>query len=70
MRVVVDRDLCEANQLCMRLAPEVFHVDEADRLHILVARVDPEHRDRVRRAVRACPRQALSLVDEAEERSR
>jgi ferredoxin len=69
MRVLVDRDLCEANQVCMRLAPEVFQVDEADQLHVLVAHVGPELGERVRRAVRACPKQALSLVEEAEESS-
>jgi ferredoxin len=64
MKVVVDRDRCEANQACMRAAPEVFHVDDADQLHVLVARVTPELLSKVERAVRACPKRALSLVEE------
>ena len=64
MKVVVDRDRCEANQVCMRMAPEVFHVDEADQLHVLVERVTPELRAKVERAVKACPKRALSLVEE------
>jgi ferredoxin len=62
MKVIVDSDLCEANQMCMRIAPAVFRVDEADRLHILVESVEPELVDRVESAVRACPRQALRLL--------
>jgi ferredoxin len=63
MKIVVDRDLCEANQVCMRIAPDVFRVDETDRLHILVDDVGPELRERVERAVKRCPRQALALVE-------
>ncbi|WP_437806936.1 ferredoxin [Sorangium sp. So ce1078] len=62
-RILVDRDLCEANQACMRAAPEAFRVDEEDRLHILLDEVDPALRPKVERAVRACPRRALALVD-------
>ena len=32
LRIVVDRDLCEANGECMRAAPEVFLVDDNDKL--------------------------------------
>jgi ferredoxin len=68
MRVLVDRDLCEANQVCMRLVREVFLVDEEDQLHILVDSIEPGLRDRVKAAVRACPRQALSIVEDPEGR--
>jgi ferredoxin len=64
MKIVVDRDLCEANQVCMRVAPEVFRVDDQDHLHILVDTVDPTRRQLVERAVRACPRRALALVED------
>ena len=33
MRVVVDRDLCESNAVCMRIVPEVFQVRDDDRLY-------------------------------------
>ena len=69
MKILVDRDLCEANQVCMRLVPEAFHVDENDHLHILVESVEPALRDRVARAVRACPRQALSIVEDSNGRA-
>jgi len=64
MRVLVDRDLCEANQVCVRLAPDVFLVDDADQLHLLVATIGEDARARVEKAVRACPRQALAITDE------
>ncbi len=63
MKIVVDWDRCEANAVCMKVAPEVFRVDEQDRLHLLVEEVSPEQRARVEKAVRGCPRQALSLTE-------
>jgi ferredoxin len=63
MKIVVDWDRCEANAVCVRAAPEVFRVDDDDRLHLLVADVSPELRAKVEIAVRACPRSALSLQE-------
>jgi len=59
MRVEVDRDACEANAVCAGLVPEVFSVDDDDRLHILVATVPDGLADAVRHAVRSCPKAAL-----------
>lgn len=72
MKVKVDYDLCEANAVCMDVAPEVFKVDDEDNLHILVegaqddvsGELPSELHDKVKEAVRLCPRQALSLVKE------
>jgi len=38
MRIVVDRDLCESNARCVRECPEVFCVNDEDRLLILLER--------------------------------
>jgi ferredoxin len=71
MRVKVDYDLCEANAVCMDVAPELFKVDDDDSFH----HVSPGAKDDVsgeipktlegkaREAVRLCPRQALSILD-------
>lgn len=67
MKIVVDRNRCEANQVCMRIAPEVFRVDENDQLHLLIEQVGPDLQERVARAVNVCPRQALTLVDSENE---
>lgn len=69
MRVEVDRDVCEANAVCERLAPEVFSLDDEDELHILLPEPPAEQHDRVRQAVDRCPKLALSL-SEAEEPGR
>jgi ferredoxin len=61
MKVVVDTDLCEANAVCTEVCPEVFRVDDDDRLHILIESPGEELRMKVQEAVKLCPRQALSL---------
>jgi ferredoxin len=64
MRVRVNHDLCEANGVCVRLAPEVFELDGDDRLRLKQERPNEGLRAQVEQAVRRCPRQALSIVDE------
>ena len=61
MRVMVDRDLCEANAVCAGLVPEVFDVDDEDVLHIAAGEVPPGLADGVRRAVESCPKTALRI---------
>ena len=63
-KVVVDFGLCESNGVCMGIIPKVFHLDEQDYLHILKDEVTPENEAEIREAVRQCPRQAISIVDE------
>ncbi|MER7504075.1 ferredoxin [Nonomuraea pusilla] len=63
MKVKVDELVCEANAVCMGLAPEVFEVDDEDRLHILLPEPPPHLLDRVRHAVRSCPKAALTLEE-------
>ena len=60
MKIIVDRDLCEAHGKCQEICPEVFKLDEEDELHILVDEVPPEHQEKVREALKRCPRLALS----------
>ncbi|HEY2510598.1 MAG TPA: ferredoxin [Polyangiaceae bacterium] len=63
MRIHVDRDLCEANAVCVRTAPDMFKVDDTDKLHVLVDPLGEEHMEKAKAAVRRCPRRALSLVE-------
>jgi len=63
VRVVVDWDLCESNGLCMAAAPEVFELQDDDTLMILRETPDEALRSKVVDAVRACPKQAISLQD-------
>jgi ferredoxin len=63
VKVEVDRDACEANAVCAGLVPEVFEVDDDERLNILVADVPPALADAVRHAVMSCPKAALRLEE-------
>lgn len=62
MRVIVDRTLCESNAVCVRLVPEVFVIDDDDRLQITQEPLPAALRERVEHAVRRCPKLALSIV--------
>ena len=64
MRVVVNRDLCEGNALCVKEAPEVFALGDDDQVRVLMERPGEALRARVDRAVRRCPRNALSLLED------
>jgi len=63
MKIKVNYDLCEANAICMRVAPEVFKVDDDDNLHLLQESPGEELRDKIKQCVRRCPRQAISVED-------
>ncbi|GAA0218508.1 ferredoxin [Spirillospora sp. NPDC000708] len=63
MRVRVDPLVCEANGVCVGLAPEVFDLNDDDELEILKPDVPAEEADRVRHAVRSCPKAALTLEE-------
>lgn len=64
MKVKVDFDLCESNALCEALAPEVFELDDDDYLHVKKEEIGEEDVEAVRRAVAACPRAAISLIED------
>ncbi|POM24718.1 Ferredoxin-1 [Actinomadura rubteroloni] len=63
MRVSVDPLACEANGVCAGIAPDVFDLDENDELVILRPEVPAADADRVRHAVRSCPKAALRAED-------
>ncbi|MCW2889063.1 MAG: ferredoxin [Streptosporangiaceae bacterium] len=63
MEVRVDPLVCEANAVCAGLAPEVFELDDDDNLEVLQPHPPAELVDRVRHAVRSCPKAALTLTE-------
>ncbi|MBW2236082.1 MAG: ferredoxin [Deltaproteobacteria bacterium] len=64
MKVVVDYDLCEANAVCMGIAPEIFRVEEDDTLTVLTESPPESERAKVEEAVRLCPKQAISISED------
>ncbi|MGY1948828.1 ferredoxin [Nocardia asiatica] len=64
MRVLADLDLCQGHAVCQDEAPEAFHVPKRGKVEIRDAAADSRTQADVRRAVRYCPTQALSLVAE------
>ena len=64
MKIKVDFDLCESNGLCEGFAPDVFELDDDDYLQLRTDQTTPENIDAVQRAVAACPRAAISLIEE------
>ncbi len=62
MRIVVDYDQCESHAICMSILPQVFEVRDDDLLYVLDEHPPEELREQVEAAVRACPKQALSVI--------
>ena len=64
-RIKIDRSLCTGYGECVGIAPEVFHLGD-DNVSIVL---DPEGSDdeTVLDAARACPVDAIQLMDEFDE---
>jgi ferredoxin len=63
VRVIVDRDRCEGNAVCMGIAPDLFELDDED---YAVVKFDPIPADReqlAEQAIAECPRAALKRED-------
>jgi ferredoxin len=62
MRVRVDRELCLGTGQCVLTAPAVFDQDDDDGTAlVLVETVESAQEELIRRAVVACPAQAISV---------
>jgi ferredoxin len=65
LRLVVDPDECEANAVCVGIAPELFDLDDDEKLHVLVEEPEGELLTRAREAVDSCPKRALFLSEQS-----
>ena len=63
MKIVIDWDLCQGHANCTGDAPEVFHVDDDGKLHLLIESPDESLRPGIEDAVRYCPSRAISIQD-------
>ena len=60
MKVTVDHDRCEGHGKCEMSAPEVFELRDDDLSYVKLDEIPESLRDKVERAIRLCPRQAIS----------
>ena len=59
--MVVDHDECEANAVCVGIAPEIFDLDDDEVLHINIEEPEGELAAKAREAVDSCPKRALFI---------
>jgi sterol 14-demethylase len=62
-RIDVDRDLCQGHAVCIEEAPNIFAVDENQKVFLLQTEPDPRDYDKVRRAAKYCPTHAIKLTE-------
>ncbi|MBD2857853.1 cytochrome P450 [Spongiibacter sp. KMU-158] len=61
LKVVLDSHLCQGHAMCIGEAPEYFSLDEEGQMHLIKTDVIAADRERLEKAVRFCPNQALRL---------
>ena len=64
MKIVVDLNRCQGYAQCAFLAPKVFEINGEEAL-MYTPRASEHERERVRRAVAACPVQAILVEEDA-----
>jgi ferredoxin len=64
MKIVVDLNRCQGYAQCAFLAPAVFEIHGEEAL-LYSPRAAEQERERVHRAVAACPVQAILVEDDA-----
>jgi ferredoxin len=63
VRVIVDPKQCEANALCVGIAPDLFELPDDSDVVVVTRPVVPSDEMVIRDAVRLCPKQALSIEE-------
>ena len=61
MKIHVDRNLCEANGMCLDACSAVFRLTDDDELIVEHHKISEALRSQLEEAVRVCPRCALYL---------
>jgi len=63
MRVVVDRDRCEGNAICVGIAPDLFVLDDDDYVMVTKDPIPGAEEALAEQAIAECPRAALTRRD-------
>lgn len=64
MKVTVDYDLCESNAICCGIDPETFEIRDDDIMYIIDEHPPESKRAKIEEAVRRCPKQALTIIED------
>jgi ferredoxin len=64
MRIEVDLDLCQGHAMCALEAPDIFVVPRKGKVTVVIPAPPQSARPAVESAVRYCPTQALTIVDD------
>lgn len=64
MKIFVDMTLCEGNARCQEAAPEIFQVRDDDKSHVLMEHPPKALEEKLKLAIRMCPRQAISVAED------
>ena len=59
VRVIVDRDRCEGNAVCLGIAPDIFDLDDEDYAVVKTDPIPSDREDLAEQAIAECPRAAL-----------
>lgn len=63
VRVIVDRDRCEGNAVCLGIAPDIFDLDDEDYAVVKTDPIPSDQEDLAEQAIAECPRAALTRED-------
>ena len=63
MRIVVDRDRCEGNAVCVGIAPDLFVLDDEDYVMVTADPIPADQEELAEQAIAECPRAALTRKD-------
>lgn len=64
MKAIVDADACTGCGLCVATCPEVFDMNDADEIAVVIADPVPaEAEDTCQEAVEDCPVEAITIED-------
>jgi 3-phenylpropionate/trans-cinnamate dioxygenase ferredoxin reductase subunit len=63
MQIRANMRLCDGFANCVAAAPDLFDLDDDDKVIVLKREVNGTERSRVEEAIRSCPVSALSIGD-------
>ena len=63
MKVKIDPELCNGDEVCVQLCPEVFEMQE-DKAVVIKEEISPDLQDSVREAADSCPSEAITIEED------